>query len=97
MSKDTNPIDDINEKLDNVPFGEIQLTIKKHHNRVSTVDFHQYESEKFPSNQEAVSHLLQLLKEMQDATQSGSLTFTVVFDKGDITRIVRQGYQRSNY
>jgi hypothetical protein len=89
---------DIEQLLETVPFGELQVSIKRHGGKVVGLVVNTTKSEKYQGdNATAAAHVLQLLKEAAQAQMSGSLTFTVTFNNGFISRIVRQGYTQKSY
>ncbi len=90
---------DIDQLLEGVPFGELQLSIKRHGGRVVGLVVNTTKSEKFQhgNNSLAAAHVLQTLKDAAEVQTSGALTFTVTFNQGEITRIVRQGYTQKSY
>ena len=88
---------DIDQLLQDVPFGELQLSIKRHGGRVVGLVVNTTRSEKYDSNSQAAGAVLQMLKDASDEQVSGALTFTVTFNQGNISRVVKQGYTQKNY
>jgi hypothetical protein len=89
---------DIEQLLEGVPFGELQLSIKRHGGKVVGLVVNTTKSEKYAGNNSlAAAHVLQTLKDAAEVQMNGALTFTVTFNQGQITRIVRQGYTQKNY
>lgn len=89
--------DDIDSIVSNIPFGEVTLSIKRHGSNSTQLIIHSYDSQKFKSNSDVAAAILQLIKDEQDSSTTGSLTFTITLKDGKAERLIKQGYKQVDY
>lgn len=71
-------------------FGTVTYYVKKHEGEVTTVDTQRIQTEKVADNTKAMEIVLQLFKSMSVSYQSGNVTLTVAFDKGQANKVMVQ-------
>lgn len=77
-------------------FGTVQLTLKKNQGVVVTVDTTRIARRKVAGNAEALTIIGTMLKLLREAGETGNLTFTVTFDKGDTNQLLTHDFRRTN-
>lgn len=87
-------IDDAAEKL---PYGELQITLKRHENRTTKLSLSTYDHKRFENNADAAAFVLQTLKNATELGESGSISFTLMLKNGKIGTVIQQGYQAKDY
>lgn len=90
-------IDDINALIESVDFGDVQVTVKRHTKNTHQVIIHSFESHKPRDNAEAAAIIMQVIKEATEKNFSGSLSFTVVLNKGKVSRLIKQDNAQIDY
>ena len=90
-------IDDINALIENVDYGDVQVTVKRHTKNTHQVIVHSFESFKPKDNAEAAAVIMQVIKEAANKDFSGSLSFTVVLNKGKVSRLIKQDNAQIDY
>lgn len=90
-------LSDIDDTAEEVPYGEIQLTLKRHDGKTTKVSTNTYDHKRFDTNADAVAFLMQTLKNASDAGTSGSISFTLMLKNGKIGTVIQQGYQSKDY
>lgn len=88
---------DLDSLADQVPYGEIQVSLKRHNGETTKLSLSTFNSVRFTDNVQAIEHLLMAIKNAADNGQSGSLTFTVMLKSGKIDSIIEQGYESKDY
>ena len=92
-----NYLDDIEALIEGVDFGDIMVTVKRHTKKTHQVIIHAYESHKPRDNAQAAAIIMQIIKEAYEKQFSGSVSFTVVFNKGKISRLIKQDNTQIDY
>lgn len=90
-------IDDINELIEAVDYGDVQVTVKRHTKNTHQVIIHSFESHKPKDNAQAAAIIMQVIKEATEKKFSGSLSFTVVLNKGKVSRLIKQDNAQIDY
>lgn len=90
-------VNDIRDIIEDVEFGNVVITTKRHSGNTHQIIIHSYQNTKFDNNAELVAHILQILKNAVDRKYSGSLTFTVVCKDGKTTRLITQDNEQVDY
>lgn len=78
------------ESHQDLPFGMVQLNIKKHDGEIVTVDALKVSTHKVPNNTKALEIVLSLFRAMDKSKSSGNVTFTVTFKDGDANKVMVQ-------
>ena len=90
-------IDDIESLIEKVDFGDIMVTIKRHTKKTHQVIIHAYESNKPKDNAHGAEIIMQVIKEASKNNYSGSISFTIVMNKGNISRLIKQDNMQLDY
>lgn len=90
-------IDDINTLIESVDYGDVQVTVKRHTKNTHQIIIHSFESHKPRDNAEAAAIIMQVIKEATEKNFSGSLSFTVVLNKGKVSRLIKQDNAQIDY
>lgn len=90
-------LSDIDAAAEQVPFGEVQLTLKRHDNKTTKVSTSTYDHKRFDSNTDAAAYIMQMVKNATSAEASGSISFTLMLKNGRIGTVIQQGYQSKDY
>ena len=90
-------IDDLQRLIETIDFGDVQVTVKRHTKKTHQVIIHAYESHKPKDNAHAAALIMQIIKNAYLDGYSGSISFTVVFHKGKITRLIKQENMQVDY
>lgn len=92
------PLVELDRQLEDMRYGWSTFTIRVHEGDITDVVGHQFRDVKYKNeNGKAVGDLVEILKEASDKKKSGSLSFTVVFDSGQIKKINLQHGVRKSY
>lgn len=94
MSDYLSEIDQITEQI---PYGEVQITLKRHDSKTTKLSLATYDHKRFADNVEAATYLMQTVKNLTDSGQSGSISFTLMLKNGKIGEVIQQGYQSTDY
>lgn len=73
-----------------VEFGTVAFFLKKHAGGVTTVDTQKIHTHKVANNTKALEIILGIFKAMAAAKDSGNVTLTVTFNKGDANKVMVQ-------
>ena len=92
-----NYIDDIQALIENVDFGDVMVTVKRHTKKTHQVIVHAYESHKPVDNAQAAAMIMQIIKEAYEKQFSGSISFTVTFKAGKVSRLIKQDNTQVDY
>jgi hypothetical protein len=92
-----NYLDDISKLIEEVDFGDVMVTVKRHTKKTHQVIVHAYESHKPKDNANAAAIIMQVIKDASDENFSGSLSFTVVMNRGKTTRLIKQDNMQIDY
>lgn len=90
-------LSDIDKLAEDVPFGEVQLTLKRHEGKTTKVTVSTYDHKRFSDNVSAAAYLMQSVKDLTDGGENGSISFTLMLKNGKISTIIQQGYQAKDY
>jgi hypothetical protein len=90
-------LSDIDNVAGEIPFGEIQLTLKRHEGKTTKVSVNTYDHKRFADNVEAASYIMQTIKDFTDLGESGSISFTLMLKSGKIGTVIQQGYHSKDY
>lgn len=90
-------IGDIEKLVETTDFGDVQITVKRHTKKTHQIIVHAYESHKPKDNAHAAALIMQIIKNAYLQGYSGSISFTVVFHKGKITRLIKQENMQVDY
>jgi hypothetical protein len=90
-------LDDISSLIESVDYGDVQVTVKRHTKNTHQVIIHAFESHKPKDNAQAAAIIMQVIKEATDKNFSGSLSFTVVLNKGKVSRLIKQDNMQIDY
>jgi hypothetical protein len=92
-----NYLDDIQAMIEGVDFGDVMVTVKRHTKKTHQVIVHAYESHKPRDNAQAAAIIMQIIKDAYENKFSGSVSFTVVFNKGKVSRLIKQDNTQLDY
>ncbi len=92
-----NYLNDLSEIIENVEYGDVMVTVKRHTKKTHQIIVHAYESHKPKDNANAAAIIMQVIKEATEANYSGSLSFTVVLNKGKVSRLIKQDNMQIEY
>lgn len=81
---------------DSMEYGTVVLTLKKTAGNLTTVDMLKHTSRSVSGNAQALTLIGTMLKFLKEAEDTGSLTFTIVVDRGESTKLVTQDFSRKN-
>ncbi len=88
----------ISAELDNLDdFGQLQMHLKKHTGYYSNADIVKMTSVKFTDNEPNVTagaRIIRLIKGINDTNLTGSLSFTLKFDKGQAEQMLVQDFKK---
>lgn len=88
---------DILTEIKKKPFGEIQFSVKVHQGRAANMISTFFRVERYKDNSEAVAEVLSMIKNMTEREQSGDITFTITFNKGNIKEVSSQFTSKKQY
>ncbi len=88
---------DILHEIHKKPFGEVQFSVKVHQKQVANMVSTSFRVEKYDDNAKAVAEILSMVKNMTKREQSGDITFTVTFYKGQVKEITTQFTSKKQY
>lgn len=77
-------------------YGTVVLTLKKSKNVLTTVDMVKHTVRGVSGSAQALTLIGSMLKLLKEAGDTGSLTFTVVVDRGEATKLVTQDFSRKS-
>jgi hypothetical protein len=94
-----NCIRDIFQKINQTPYGEVNLTIKTHRNIPTNLITNVFKTVKFKDNQnnQAIKLLNGVIGEAIKRKETGQLSFTVAFSHGNIRMVINQYYDNKIY
>ena len=92
-----NYLDDIQAMIEGVDFGDVMVTVKRHTKKTHQVIVHAYESHKPKDNANAAAIIMQVIKDANQNEFSGSISFTVVMNKGKVSRLIKQDNMQLDY
>ena len=94
----TQILKNIGDQLDKLPdYGQLHFHVKKHSGRLSKTDMVKMTSHKFDGVEptiEATTKIFRLIKTVQDASLTGTLTFSLSFKGGLAEQLLVQDFQR---
>lgn len=96
-SKKTTYIQDIRQYLDRIPYGDVQITVKRRNNKTVQVHTNSVETTRHKDNQSAFDEIDQLLKALEAAEYDGNITFTLNLKQGQIKEIGHYNVKQTNY
>ena len=90
---------DIYREISATQFGEVNLTITAHRGVPVAIVTNSFRHEKFVpgENSQAVERAVAIIKKMTDTKETGTLSFTLVFNEGQIKELTHQYYDKKNY
>jgi hypothetical protein len=93
------PMLELEKALEQLGFGTTTLSIRVHDKKVTDIVGHVFENRRFRvgENAEATSLVLTEIQNTFKAKKSGSYTFTLIFEKGDIRNVNFQRALRRSY
>lgn len=94
MSKDLEQI--ISEAHKALAFGNVMLTLKKSNGNITTIDLTRITRRKVSGNAEALTIVGSMLKLLQQAGDTGNLTFTISLEKGESIQLLTHDFRRAN-
>lgn len=86
----------IAEAHDSMEFGTVVLTLKKSSGNLTTIDMLKHTSRGVSGSAQALTLIGSMLKLLKEAEDTGSLTFTVVVDRGEATKLITQDFSRKS-
>ena len=81
---------------DSMGYGTVVLTLKKTKGAITTIDMLKHTIRSVSGSAQALTLIGSMLKLLKDAQDTGSLTVTVVVDRGEATKLVTQDFSRKN-
>lgn len=93
-------ITDIVREIQQTPFGDINLQVSTHRGVVSGLTVSSFRNELFGrdgDNSQAMERVIAIAKKMVEQEETGTLTFTLVFDKGKVRKVTHQFYDLKRY
>lgn len=88
--------DIISNAHDALQFGTVTLTIKKDYGNVRTVDLTRISRRNVNGSAQALTLIGSMLKMLGEVKDTGNLTFTISFNKGEATQLLTHDFRRSN-
>lgn len=88
---------DIAKEIQETKFGDVNVTVTTFMGNPVGLVITSYRHEKFNENSKALESLLTVFKTMVDQKETGSLTFTVVFNQGQAKEVIQQLYDKKSY
>lgn len=90
---------DILKEIKSTPYGEVELTITTHAGNPVGLVVSSFRHEKFApgENSKAIERTISVAKHMADTRETGALTFTLVFNEGEIKEVTHQFYDKKKY
>jgi hypothetical protein len=92
-----NYLEDLSKIIEDVEYGDVMVTVKRHTKKTHQIIIHAFESHKPSDNANAAAIIMQVIKEATNANYTGSLSFTVVLNKGKVTRLIKQDNMQIEY
>jgi len=90
---------DIWREVQATQFGEVSLTITTHRGIPVAIVTNSFRHEKFSpgDNSKAIERVIAIAKNMVDKKETGTLSFTLVFNEGQIKEVTNQFYDKKDY
>jgi hypothetical protein len=90
---------DIYREIQATQFGEVNLTITTHRGIPVAIVTNSFRHERFApgDNSKAMERVIAIAKHMTDTKETGTLSFTLVFNDGEIKEVTNQFYDKKNY
>lgn len=88
----------INHALENLEYGTVNLTVKKHRGEVSAAETSRITNYRFlgeEKNTEAATAIITLIKKQTEAKCNGALSFTLIFKNGDSEQLQVQDFHKT--
>jgi len=92
-----NYLDDLSEMIEKVDYGDVMVTVKRHTKKTHQIIIHAYESHKPSDNANAAAIIMQVIKDANDSNYTGSISFTIVMNKGKVSRLIKQDNMQVEY
>lgn len=85
--------------LGKLGWGTTTVTIRVHDSKVVDIVGHNFKNSRFKEgeNAKALASLIEEIKAIHDQKKSGTFSFTLTFEKGDIKTVCRQDSLRRSY
>ena len=90
---------DIAKQIKETEYGDVNVIVTTHRGVPVGLVTSSFRHDKFHGGQntEALETILTTFKNMVDTKQTGSFTFTVVFNEGEVKEIINQYYDKKTY
>ncbi len=90
---------DVYREIQATQFGEINLSITIHRGIPVAIVTNSFRHERFApgDNSKAMEKILAIAKKMVDTKETGTLSFTLVFNAGEVKEVTHQFYDKKNY
>lgn len=90
---------DINKEIQSTQFGDVNLTITTHRGVPVGMVVSSFRHERFAEgeNSKAIERTIAIAKKMTDSKETGTLSFTLVFNEGEIKEVTHQFYDKKSY
>jgi hypothetical protein len=86
--------DELTKILNDVQFGDVEVTFNRHQGKTISMVINAAQKHRFETTAAALRFILEAIKIDCDKSYSGTRSFSVVFNQGEVTRVVQQGYER---
>lgn len=90
-------IKDVDVLAGEIPFGDLEISLKRHNGKTTQLGVNSFEKQKFKSSSEAMTYLLTEVKKLADLGKDGSISFTLMLKDGKIISIIQQSYTSKDY
>jgi hypothetical protein len=87
-------LDELTKILSAVRFGDVEVTFQRHEGKTASLVINAAQKHRFETTEAALRFILEAIKVDRDKRFSGTRSFSVVFNQGEVTRVVQQGYER---
>ncbi len=90
---------DIAKEIQETQYGDVNVVVTTHRGIPVGLTTTSFRHEKYApgQNSEALQKILSIFKQMVDTKQTGELTFTAIFNNGEIRELINQLYDKKMY
>lgn len=90
---------DIEKEIQANPFSEINLSIVTHRGQPVGLVINSFRHERFTEGQtaQAIERTVTVIKKMVESHETGTLSFTMTFNDGQVKELVHQYYDKKSY
>lgn len=90
---------DIYREVEANQFGEINLSILTHRGQPVGLVINSFRHERFNEGEttKAIERVVAVIKKMVDTKETGTLSFTMVFNQGEVKELTHQYYDKKSY